>query len=341
MEKIDKYLAVSGASPKVRAKFDKFVDRIPRLSGDSYESACQVYDALRQQGFDYDAKTFMAQDVLGNKRGNCLGMPLFMASVLDAKGIDGGVNVVVNPHDLFYPNLENVFLRRAEQEIRYDNPVLAAEETQPRNYRFAPLEHLVLDFNGRAFETTSDDHELRGHESIREVGFYNALSYVLKDRAVYQFQNGDFDGAIKLANNGLKIWPDNRELHGLLFSIYDCLGQKDRANIHGEEYARIGGDDSHFYFQRYRQTGDVAFLDEALKRNPTFAMAIGCKAREIESQNSGDAKVLYSLASQLYANSQVLDLADFYTTHRDSLVKLFGADKIKSIMRGFVGGVKA
>lgn len=205
MEKIDRYLAVSGASPSDRVKFDRVVERIPNLSGDSYESACQVYDALKQQGFDYHAKTFMAQDVLKNRRANCLGMPLLMASVLGAKGVDAGVDVVVNPHDLFCPNLENAFLRKTEQQTRYDNPVLAAKEADVRDYRFAPLEHMVLDLNGKTFETTSDDHELRGCESIQKVGFDNALSYVLKDRALCKSQKGDFDGAIKLANDGLKI----------------------------------------------------------------------------------------------------------------------------------------
>lgn len=341
MVKIDKYLAVSGASSPVRAKFDRVVDGIPNLSGNAYDMACQVYDALREQGFDYDAKTFRAQDVLKNKRANCLGMPLLLASVLDAKGVDSGVNVVVNPHDVFYPALENSFLKRIETETRYDNPILASTEAQTRDYRFCPLEHLVLDFNGRTFETTSGDHELRGYESKQEVGFDNALSFVLKDRATLAFQEGKFDESIKLANEGLKIWPENRELHGLLCSIYGGLGQTDNVDKHRREYAKIGGSDSHFCFQRYKQTGDVAFLDEALKLNPSFAMALGWKAKETEKGNPQEAKFLYSLASQLYASSYVLDLPDFYLTHKDSLGRLFGADKVKGIMGGFVSRVRA
>lgn len=126
-----------------------------------------------------------------------------------------------------------------------------------------------------------------------------------------------------------------------MYSIYNGLGKVDSADIHRDEYARIGGKDSLFCFQRYEQTGDVAFLDESLKRNPSFAMAIGYKAKETESKNPQESKFLYSVASQLYANSHILDLPDFYITHKNALSRLFGSDRVKDIMRGFVRKVKA
>ena len=90
-ECIEKYMQASGLpegkSATTRKEFGRLVTGIPKLSGDLVNKTMQIKKALEKEGFSYDPGVFRAQNVIGNRKGNCLGLPLLAGSILGERGI--------------------------------------------------------------------------------------------------------------------------------------------------------------------------------------------------------------------------------------------------------------
>ena len=332
---IDAYIEASGANETTRNRFDKLERSVPKLPTNPFQAAIAVKRWLGERGFSYDADTFRAQDVLGQSKGNCLGLPLIMGAILDARGIPFQYQALVNPQDAI-SDMERREVERYNAETRYDRPVLAERTADSPMLRCTPLEHLTLDLNGVLFETTSDSHEIRGGESARRIGFNQATSYVLKDRAVEEGLEGNIDEAEKLAKSGLKIWPGNREIYVLQAKLAHQRGDIIAPAQAFGRYTEFDGDDSLFLFNRFTASGDPSYLDAAIAKYSACAQAINAKARTLTESDPREAKFLFGLASHLYANSSVLSLQDFYTDNTESLTQLFGKEVVNAQLRGFL-----
>ena len=80
MPALNRYLEVSGADkgePYV-SRVCELIAHLPELADDDRIALLQIKNALFEAGFPYDQDTFLAQDVITKRRGNCLGLPLFM-----------------------------------------------------------------------------------------------------------------------------------------------------------------------------------------------------------------------------------------------------------------------
>src|SRR3989344_4982998 len=144
---IDLWLESSDAPEGTKDKFTDLVSKIPKLPNNPKHAAIVVKEALSKGGFNYNQEYFLAQDVLNSRRGNCLGLPLLIGSILDEKLFAPRFGVVVNPQDYVY-EMENIFLNSVNLKVNSDvTPLCTVQEEYPI-YRFAPLEHLVVNTNG-------------------------------------------------------------------------------------------------------------------------------------------------------------------------------------------------
>jgi len=336
MKNIDSYIEASGENPQIKTHFDRLVSRIPTLSTDPTEATIQIKEALYQLGFSYDSRVFKAQDVIKERKGNCLGLPLLIGAIMQERELNPQFQIVVNPKDSVY-KFEGDFFKRLNDEIRYDNPQLATEQEEFPICRFQPLEHLLLDTNGTFFiEATSEEHPANEYESARPLTYQQALSLVYKDRGLDAEDKGIIKEAKKLAEEGLKLWPKNRSLIINLAHLLDGNGRGEKFTELIKEHEKCGGNDSLFYFERYQGTRDITPLNKALEIYPMFAQAIAMKGSSLSEKDQREARFQYALASHLHANSNVLSLRDFYAIHSKDIKRLFGETRVKQILQGFV-----
>jgi len=339
---IDNYVKASGADAGVKRNFVQLVSAMPKLSTDLREAAIQVKEALYNDGFSYDHEKFTAQDVLDSKSGNCAGLPLLVATILGERGHAPKFQTIVAPEDNTHESEQSKF--DAIQAIMdYENPELATEQEVARMYRFFPVEHLVLDDGkgqerGSLIEITSPSHTVPQHASRRNLSFMQALSYIYNNRACKVDDDGEQKQAEKLALQGLKLWPENRTLLAYLSGHYNDRGNQEKAAEFRKAYAKTLSrgmrTDPLNTFQNFILTGNSEELRDSLRKYPTNAAAIAHRAKR--TKGTRDAKFDYALASQMYANSMVLNLRDFYTQHKDDLVRLFGSPTVKKAFRGFI-----
>lgn len=331
---LDQYIEASGVrQDKVSQVKDSFEDikrKIPNLSRDPLEVAIQIKEALFRNGFSYQLSSFNIQDVLKNQGGNCLGLPIFIGTIMGELGFNPKYRIVVNPADERYKG-EGILFDLFNDEISYCNPELATEYKDPY-YFFTPLEHLVLDVDGGVLlETTSQEHyPTDGKESSEQLSFKEALSCIYKDRAV---SLDNIQKRKELLQKGLSLWKNNSQ-------IYSSLARDALLTLDDEayeralrEYNRTKREDSLHSFDQFCLTGDRRFLEETLRRYTSHAQAIASNANL--SQDSNEARFGFALASQCYANSAILDLGNFYTMYAKRLAELFGREKIVSILKSF------
>ncbi len=331
---IDQYIEASDASFNVRKEFASLVSRIPSLSKDKTEACIQVKEALRKCGFSYNHRMFKIQDVLSARGGNCLGLPLLVGAILGEFGFDPTYQIIVNPKDKIY-ELENLFYKKLNEEMPYDRPALARIQEEFPIYRFVPLEHLVIDTNGKFhIETTSQEHHATECESARPLTFSQALSCVYKDRAVQAEMKGRLNVSMSLALKATELWQENKQAYALITAL--AIDKKDDSVFEKSiiKFNEIKGEDSLFNFNKYLFSKDLTYLDKSLQVYPPYAQAISKKGTTLIENNPREARFLLALASHLYANSTVLNLRDFYAVNLESLKKLFSQEDVRAGLQG-------
>ncbi|MBS3135251.1 hypothetical protein J4406_02695 [Candidatus Woesearchaeota archaeon] len=331
---LNQYIEASGVRQdqvsQIRSSFEDIIRKMPNISIDPLEATIQIKKFLFRNGFSYQLSTFNIQDVLSKQGGNCLGLPVFIGTIMGELGFNPKYRIVVNPADERYKG-ECILFNSFNEEIPYHTPELATEYKYPY-YFFAPLEHLVLDVDGGLLlETTTEEHEPTiGKESSEQLSFEEALSCIYKDRAVNSKDNQERRSLIQ---KGLELWKNNSQLYSLLIRN-ELLTLDDK--IYEEalrDYDRTRRNDSLHSFDLFCFTGDKRFLEETLRRYPSHAQAIAADANL--SQDSNEARFGFALASQCYANSAILDLGNFYTMYAERLAQLFGKERIVSVLRSF------
>jgi hypothetical protein len=106
-------------------------------------------------------------------------------------------------------------------------------------------------------------------------------------------------------------------------------------------HASGGGDDSLFWFTRYRMTGDEASLDRALARLPEYADAYLEKqvvlplARGAPDEALDEIRRRFVVAAWLVARSEVLELEALYRRHAAIVAHLFSARELAALLASF------
>ncbi len=329
MSQLDQWIEASSADPSIKGEIVRLKESIPLNTRNPVDASIQIKSKLKEKGFVYNPETFKIQDVLRKNGGNCLGLPLLVGCLLNMNGFTPSYRLVVRPKDVV-DDLENKFHSTVVEETSYNFPRLRDAAESPF-YRFVPLEHLAIDTDGEGFilETTSEEDRLIvDAESMTPITFNGVISQVYKDRALELFNDNRYDESRDLIRRGLDLWSENRQLYCALIALsaetFDDEGYDDALN----KISKIKGEDSLWDLNRYYVTQNLAFLDRARERYPAFAEAISAKARTLSEKDPREARFMFSVASQLYANSQNLDLGNFYVANLDKLRTLFGSDEV-------------
>ena len=146
--------------------------------------------------------------------------------------------------------------------------------------------------------------------------------------------------ALRLALRAVRGDPGNREAWTELWQAARALG---RDALAAAAMARHGaaGDDSLYWFTRYRMTGDEACLDRALERLPGYADAYLEKhavlplARGLAGDALDELRRRFAIGAWLVARSEVLDLEALYRRHTALVTHLFGADELAALLASF------
>jgi tetratricopeptide (TPR) repeat protein len=330
MKYIEEFIDASGSDPETINLFDRLP--VPEVSGSLKDAVLLVKShIMKTLGFQYDDSSFMAHDVLSNKRGNCLGLPLLISSILHGHGYEPHHKIIVTPRDATF-RLERRFFEKLEEDMSYDNPQLATESEPFPAYRFSPLEHLVIGNGDFAVEVTSDESSVPDAESVREVTFTEALSGVYKDRAVTELYKGNIAEALKLADEGLKKWNKNGEIYLIIAACADSLFDDERYESAVDSYKKLKRDDTLSDMGMFSVTGDLNHVDSASARYPAAVGSTIARAVKAIEKDPREARFLFSLASHCYANSRPLDLINLYVAYGSELSQLFGQEVVRDVL---------
>ena len=133
----------------------------------------------------------------------------------------------------------------------------------------------------------------------------------------------------------MKLWPDNKRIYSsLAYTSTEFFNDEGYEN-NKKKFIELKNEDSLSYFERYLLTGNLGDLEKSLEIYPCYAQAIECKAREVAGTNEKEARFLMSLASNLYASSNVLDLSDFYINNSELLAKFYFKDEVLETLESF------
>ena len=191
--------------------------------------------------------------------------------------------------------------------------------------------------NGKLVETTSEEHDFPECESLRSISFEEALSCVYRDRNIDEMYKmmGEFERHKKVLEEGLKLWPDNKRIYSSLVHTSTLFFNDEGYENNKKKFIELKNEDSLSYFERYLLTGNLGDLEKSLEIYPCYAQAIECKAREVAGTNEKEARFLMSLASNLYASSNVWDLSDFYIKNSELLAKFYSKDEVLETLESF------
>lgn len=341
-----RFLDLAKASGTTTATFGRLHDTVARsLNGisNALETVARIRKALVAAGFQYDGDSFMFQDMVVRRRGNCLGLSLLIAGFLEEHGTSCGFEIITHPKDAVDTEDERLFseLLRGEH-FDYDNPPLPTLADRPLHppHRFAPLEHPVLVLGDARFEVTGleDLNEnpfwMPEAELVRTADFNAVLSNVYVDRAQMLLDVDPIDPLrIKdLLTEGLRIWDANREAWLLLWRVAVELEDTELQHVAVIHYERLGGNDSRWHHGMYLITRDVAHLDAALARFPASILSF-VERRVVLERDTREARFNFAVASWCAANSSVLNLTKFYQEHEKTIGSLFSGAVFEELLK--------
>lgn len=327
-----------------------------RLPTHPFDAAVRVKRLLAARGFRDDATAFALPDMLERRAGNCLGLTLLIGAVLLDRGHEVDFMVRLDPLDDVHDAGQEYFARLHDpvRGVDGDSRLPEARDRAAR-YRFVPVEHASIMLPGaggdRPFEATNlVDLEVPpgwapAAESIRRVRFAQLAATVWCERAKALIRtNTDaatWRQALGFALHGLRGDPGNREAWTEVWQAARALGRPELAAAAMARHASAGGDDSLFWFTRYRMTGDEACLDRALARLPAYAEAYLEKhvvlpmSRGVPDDALDDLRRRLVISAWLYATSEILELESLYRRHAAHVAHAFSADELDAVLASF------
>lgn len=322
---------------EVRALILSFFNSFPELPRDPRAAFVAIQNYLIENSFQYDNRTFMLEDMIREKKGNCLGLGVMFGTILKQQGFEPKYEVAVSPQDAHYRNDLKQFGRLVHGEVfAYDDlPDLPNEKAEMPQGWFTPLEHPILIVGGQNYETTSlliseDSSIEHGYksESRRPVNHKNLLGalFTSKAKVILGEPGSDYGEIVNLTRRGLGLWPEDRQswllLRGLAIHHFD-----DKSAAEAEsKFRSINGDDSLYNFSLYELTGDEKLLDRSLQQYPAYVEAFVRKNIKLPIKDKREAKFNFTVAAVCVANSTEIDLDSFYLRNIEIIAQAVGED---------------
>lgn len=328
-----------------------------RLPADPFDAAVRIKRLLAARGFRDDPTAFALPDMLARRAGNCLGLTLLIGGVLIDRGHDVEFVVQLDPlDDVHDAGVEYCGrLHDPARGVDADSRLPDARDCSPR-FRFVPVEHssIVLPGAGagRVFEATSlTDLEASpgwapAAEARRTLGFTALSAAVWCERAKALVRRAPDEpdawrAALGLALRAARSDRDHREAWTEVWQAARVLGRGALAAAAMAQHARHGGDDSLFWFTRYRMTGEEVCVDRALARLPEYADAYLEKhvvvplVRGAADEALDEIRRRFAIAAWMVARSEILDLEPLYRRHAAIIARLFGPDELAALLASF------
>jgi len=327
-----------------------------RLPAEAFDAAVRVKRVLAARGFRDDATGFALPDMLARRAGNCLGLTLLVGAVLIDRGHEVEFAVRLDPFDDVHDAGVEYYRRLHDPRRGVDGDSRLPEaRDRAAQFRFVPVEHssivLVTTGGDRAFEATNlVDLEVPpgwapAAEAVRRIDFGGLSAAVWCERAKAMAREAAsaperWREVLQLALRGVRGDRGNREAWTEVWQAARALG---REALAATAMARHGaaGDDSLFWFTRYRMTGDEACLDRALERLAEYADAYIEKhavlpaARGLDDDAVDEVRRRFAIGAWLVARSEVLDLEALYRRHAELVSRLYGADELAALLASF------
>ncbi len=328
-----------------REKILEFFRSFPDLPTDPSEAFAFIQDNLKTQGFTYENETFLLEDVIENKKGNCLGLSVLFATILEGKGHNLALEVGVNPQDGHYTNDIKQFKKFISGDVfDYDNlPDLPHRKVEFPQNRFVPLEHPVIVLGDERFETTSllQDSEDIIHdyknESSRQVTLKNLLGslYTCQAKIESMGDTPNYESLVKMTEHGLELWPEDRQ--GWIFArdLGRATFNDTLIETAEKKFLEQPSDDSLYYLSRAEITGDQADIEKALEKYPAYVSAYIAKSVKLPlktEEEKKEARFDLTAGALAVANSQELSLDFFYLSHIEELVQAFGEEEVENLL---------
>lgn len=331
-----------------------------RLPLHPFDAAVRVKRLLTERGFRDDPEAFTLPDMLARRGGNCFGLTLLIGAILLDRGHDVAFMLRIDPLDDVHDAGAEYFARLHDpaRGVDGDSRLPEARDRAAR-FRFVPVEHASIVLPGpggdQPFEATNlVDIEVPpgwapAAERMRRVDFDALSAAVWSERAKAIVRTADdaagWRRALGLALRAARGDPGNREAWTEIWQAARELGRDRLAAVAAVRHAGAGGDDSLYWFTRYRMTGDPASLDRALAQLPQYADAylekhvVAPLARGGDGQGDDDdddeLRRRFAIAAWLIARSEVLDLEALYRRRAALVSRLFGADELAALLASF------
>ncbi len=302
---------------------------------------------LIESGYVYNDKIFELEKLLEQKQGNCLGYSLLMGVLIEMAGTPVSYELITNPKDSVYEyELRLLESLRNGDYFDYDSPVLPTASDMPAApfYRFVPLEHpiLVIGEDNQRFETTSLEEVeenpvwIPDAERIMPATFEEVASNIYVDQVKSEIDAQkvlDWDMQQKNIEKSLALYPDNREAWHLVWQIAKEKGDVELTAKAFNMYAKIGGDDSRYYYNSYLMGGGEKMLDNALEKFPAHILAFLAKHVEHEPDQR-ERKFNLAVVAWCIANSAILSLQKFYMGFSPIIDEHYGKRKSAALIQG-------
>jgi hypothetical protein len=306
-----------------------------------FDAALRAKRILAGRGFRDDATAFCLPEMLARRGGNCLGLTLLVGAALIDRGHDVGFVVRLAPLDDVHDAGVDYFARLLDG-VDGDSRLPEASDRSASG-RFIPVEHASIVLAGdQSFEATNlADLEVPPGwapvaEASRRIGFVELAATVWAERAKLA---QDPRAMVAFARRALRADPGNREPWVEVWRAALALGRRALADAAAARYLAAAGDDSLYYFTRYRMRGDERDLDRALARLPSYAEAYAEKHALVPLARGGaddhDIRRHLAIAAWLAAGSEILDLARFYRDRADAYARVFSADELAALLATF------
>lgn len=340
-----------------------------RLPAHPFDAALRVKRILAARGFRDHATAFALPDMIERRAGNCLGLTLLIGAVLLDRGHEVEFVVRLDPLDDVHDAGMEYFARLHDpvRGVDGDSRLPEARDRASR-FRFVPVEHASIVLAGdRPFEATNlVDLEVPpgwapAAESVRRVGFEQLAAAVWCERAKAAVRATSATGgpppeegargdgpanrakeaatwreALGLALRAVRGDPGHREAWTEIWQAAGALGRPALAAAAMARHAAAGGDDSLFWFTRYRMTGDEGGLDRALARLPAYAEAY-LEKHVVRAAHADDDELRrrFAIGAWMVATSEVLELERMYRRHAAAIERLFSADELAGLLASF------
>jgi hypothetical protein len=305
------------------------------LPADPFDAALAAKRILAGRGFRDDAAAFTLPDMLARRGGNCLGLTLLVGALLIDRGHDVEFVVRLDPLDDVHDAGVEYFARLCDG-IDGDSRLPEASDRSAQG-RFIPVEHASIELAGdQPFEATNlTDLEVPPGwapvaEVSRRVGFATLAATVIGERAKLAEDPREM---LALALRALRADPGNREPWVEVWRAAAALGRSMLADEAVARYIATAGDDSLYYFTRYRMRGDPTDLDRALARLPSYAEAYA--ERHAHGGDDHEVRRHLAIAAWLAAGSEILDLERFYRDRAAAYASVFSAEELALLLATF------